>query len=160
MQAFDTSAIVYAWEKYPKSQFPLLWEWLALRIRDNEIVIPEAALLELSHVERDCFAWLTGSSIQRLKTTNEVMERAQQLTKELEVTNGEFSARGVDQNDLIIIAASELAGAKSVTEESVQNNKPLYKKNSKIPAVCDLPLVHVCCLNFLDVITQSGKTFG
>lgn len=46
MLIFDASSIIYAWDNYPKHQFPPLWKWMARQIEQEKIAMPEVAFGE------------------------------------------------------------------------------------------------------------------
>ncbi len=53
----DASSILYAWDNYPKKQFPSVWEWLAEQIGLESIQSIKIMLGEVEHKNKDCFQW-------------------------------------------------------------------------------------------------------
>ncbi len=78
----------------------------------------------------------------------------------LGIMNDRYHANGVDENDLLIIAAAKEAGCELVTNEAPQPLLPTLMARYKIPAVCSIASVNVPYLNFLELITRSGRSFG
>lgn len=76
MQILDASAILYAWDNYPQSQFPGLWIWLAGQVKEHELVIPSVAFDEVGHKAPECAQWLKGMGVLRLPMTNKVVQAA------------------------------------------------------------------------------------
>lgn len=73
--------------------------------------------------------------------------------------------KGIDDNDLELIAVASLTNREVVTEERLQPNPdnpkigtPPKPINYKIPLVCRLNNIE--CKNFLKILKTSGKTFG
>ena len=73
MQAFDASAIVYAWDNYPVRQFPPLWEWMAAQIEEKKLVMPKVAFQEVMDKTPDCGEWLQNSGIEQLEISNAIL---------------------------------------------------------------------------------------
>ena len=72
------------------------------------------------------------------------------LEKEYQIRKD--SKRGVDENDLKLIAYAMLYEKTVVTEEGKQHNKPEKKYNSKIPLVCKEQGVE--CINFVEMLRR------
>jgi hypothetical protein len=64
MQVFDASSMIYAWDNYPISQFPPLWEWMASQIEAKELVMPSVAFDEVNHKTPDCGEWLKDNNLE------------------------------------------------------------------------------------------------
>ena len=58
MPVFDASSMMYAWDNYPESQFPPLWNWIESEINNNRLSMPSVAVDEVGHKAPDCKAWL------------------------------------------------------------------------------------------------------
>jgi hypothetical protein len=78
----------------------------------------------------------------------------------LGIANDKYHPNGVDENDLLIIAAAKEDGCELISNEARQPALPVVMARYKIPAVCAMPTVKVPCVDFLDVLTRSGKSFG
>jgi predicted nucleic acid-binding protein len=160
MHAFDASSILHAWDNYPEDQFPPLWDWIALQIADRQFVISEVALDETTWKAPDCGAWLTNQGIEVLPLTPQVLDRAMAIQHLLGIRDDKYNPKGVDENDLLIIATALTKGLILVSDEGRQFKLPDKMEKYKIPAVCDLPAVNVKCISFLELIRASGAIFA
>lgn len=159
MHTLDASSILHAWDNYPLTQFPGLWDWLAGEIQAQRLSIPTVALEEVGHKSPDCATWLKSQNIRRLHMGNNVLQAAMEIKKQVGVRNDQYHPKGVDENDILIIAAAQHHGATLVTDEKRQFGKQTEPTKRKIPAVCDLPGVQVAHFNFLDYLRQSQQVF-
>lgn len=160
MQVFDASSMIHAWDNYPVEQFPGLWEWIAEEITSGRLVIPSVAFEEVSHKVPECCVWLRGNNIERVDVTNAILQEAMNAKTLIGVVNDSYHPKGVDENDLLIIATAKIKHADLVSEEARQPvisvNEPTKRK---IPAVCALHQVSVNCINFIDYIKRSQAVF-
>lgn len=159
MHTLDASSILHAWDNYPLTQFPGLWDWLAAEIQAQRLSIATVALEEVGHKSPDCATWLKGQNIRRLLMSNAVVQAAKQIKNEVGIQNDQYHPKGVDENDILIIAASQCHGATLVTNEARQSSSLKEPTRRKIPAVCDLPGVAVTHKNFLDYFRASQQVF-
>lgn len=160
MHTLDASSILYAWDNYPPDIFPPLWAWLGKEIVRHELTIPVVALEEVQHKASECADWLKAHNVRRLSMTNHVIQCAARLQTLIGVINDGYHPKGVDENDLLIIAAAKIYDGKLITNESRQLDKQPIPAKRKIPAVCDMDGVKVKTLNFLEYIRQSGQVFS
>jgi len=160
MQVFDASSMIHAWDNYPIEQFPGLWEWIAVQIAAGNIVIPSVAFEEVSHKVPECCEWLRDNDIERIDVTNAILQEAMRTKALIGVVEDRYHAKGVDENDLLIIATAQVKRAELVSDEAKQptlsNNEPTKRK---IPAVCALPQVGVSCVDFVSYIKRSQAVF-
>lgn len=70
-----------------------------------------------------------------------------------------YHAKGVGENDILIIATARAHRAELVSNEGRQSLDILPAKR-KIPAVCAMPEVAVPCINFMEFIKRSDVVFG
>jgi predicted nucleic acid-binding protein len=159
MRVLDASAIIYAWENYPQAQFPGLWSWLGNELTTHELAIPVVALEEVAHMSPECAAWLKNAEVLRLPISEAVVMTAMAIKNAIGVVNDQYHPKGVDENDLFIIAATKVHGAELITNEGLQFDDPKNPRKRRIPAVCDMPAVGVTTLNFLEYIQKSQKVF-
>ena len=159
MQMLDASSIIYAWDNYPLTQFPGLWKWLSDQIAQHEITISSVALTEVNHVTPDCSKWLADCNIESAPVTANILQDALRIKNLLGIVGDQYGT-GVDENDLIIIAAARSVGAHLISNEAVQHGASKKKANYKIPAVCAMPDVKVECSNFVDFVKRSKVIFG
>ena len=159
MHTLDASSILYAWDNYPLTQFPGLWDWLATEIQAQRLSIAVVALEEVDHKSPDCAAWLKNQDIRRLPMSNAVVQAAKQIKDAVGIQNDKYHSKGVDENDILIIASAQYHGSTLITNEARQSSSLKEPTRRKIPAVCDLPGVAVAHKNFLDYILQSQQVF-
>lgn len=160
MRVLDASAIIYAWDNYPLAQFPGLWSWLASELKSHELAIPVVALEEVGHKVPECAQWLKNADVLKLPMSEAVVMAAMLIKQAVGVVNDQYHPKGVDENDLFIIAAAKVHGAELITNEARQFGAQVETRKYKIPAVCDLSAVGVSSLNFLEYIQKSQKVFG
>jgi predicted nucleic acid-binding protein len=158
MQIIDSSSIVHAWDTYPIQQFPKLWDWLGQEVAASRLCAPEVVLTEVMHVAPACRLWLEKSGATCLPATNAILHEAARIKTLLNI--GPHYARGVDMNDLLIIATARLHTALLITNEAKQLLPPRSMANFRIPAVCRHPDVKVPCCDFLDYLRTSSYVFG
>ena len=159
MQVFDASSIVHAWDNYPPELFPPLWVWLAGEISANRLQMSQVALQEVHDVAPDCHAWLVNSGIAALAVTSAIVHSANGLKSLIGVQGDDFHPKGVDENDLIIIATARSLGCGLVSNE-LQPSTPIDLKKAKIPTICRLPQVSVQCQSFVEYLKHSKVVFS
>ncbi|AFT90167.1 hypothetical protein LMG9964_06239 [Paraburkholderia phenoliruptrix] len=81
--------------------------------------------------------------------TAAVLSEAMRIKALLGINDDRYSPKGVDENDLFIIASAKLNGRELISNEGRQLALPQLMPNCKIPAVCGLPIVNVSCLDFV-----------
>lgn len=158
MQVIDASSALYAWDYYPESQFPGLWDWLSQEINQGNIVIPSVALVEVSHKYTECAAWLKENGIKVIKNSNAILQEANRIKGLLGIVDENYHPKGVDENDLIIIATSKVLGHRLISDEK-QPTPPDKESKKKIPKVCIIQTVSVDCICFVDFFKESGTVF-
>ena len=159
MLVLDASSALYAWDNYPPEQFPPLWVWMESQLEIGELTIPSVALEEVRHKYPECAAWLKDKNIFVHPMTQPILSEALRIKELLEIREDSY-AKGVDENDLLIIATARIRGAELLSDELRQPSPDKLKKNYKIPAVCKLPEVSVESLNFVEYFKRSRETFG
>lgn len=159
MQVFDASSMIYAWDNYPMRQFPGLWEWMANQIESKELVMPSVAFEEVENKTPDCGEWLKDNNLEKLAISNVILQDAKRIKGLLGIVGDNYHAKGVGENDILIIATARFHGAKLVSDEERQTNQPQIAAKRKIPAVCAMADVSVSCLNFIEYIKRSDAVF-
>ncbi|MFM5335809.1 DUF4411 family protein [Aeromonas enteropelogenes] len=158
MQVFDASSIIYAWDNYPIEQFPILWKWLAERVQQGAIQMPQVAVEEVGHKYPECANWLSQAGLHKLPVNEVILLEALRIKHLLGIEDKYGS--GVDENDLFIIATAKAHDCELVTDESFQLTPNKLKANWKIPAVCRMDDVRVTCTSFLSYLKRSKVVFG
>jgi len=159
MRVFDASSMICAWDNYPIGQFPGLWEWMASQIEAKELVMPSVAFEEVQNKTPDCGEWLKDSGLEQLTVTNAILQDAKRIKGLLGIVDDNYHAKGVGENDILIIATARQHGAELVSDEERQTNLPKVSSKRKIPAVCVMKPVSVSCINFIEYIKDSGAVF-
>ncbi len=118
MQIFDASSIIYAWDNYPLAQFPPLWDWLSSRVEEKTILMSRVASVEVAHKSPDCHGWLRDNGLKLLEVTNEIVQEAMRIKRLLRIVNDSYHPKGVDENDLLIIATARIHCLELVSDES------------------------------------------
>lgn len=159
MQVFDASSMIYAWDNYPVSQFPGLWKWMATEIADRRLVMPSVAFKQVEDNAPDCGKWLKDKNLKQLATSNAISQDAMRIKGLLGIVGDNYHPKGVDENDILIIATAHADKAELVSDEERQTNLPQVPSKRKIPAVCDMAGVSVPCINFIEYIKRSEAVF-
>jgi predicted nucleic acid-binding protein len=137
MRVFDASSMIYAWDNYPYGQFPPLWDWMTDQIEQGELAMPSVALDEVTHKAPECAEWLKANDLDVLEITNAILHDAMRIKGLLGIVGDKYHPKGVDENDLLIIATANAHDAELVSDESKQKLPDLPAKR-KIPAVCSM----------------------
>lgn len=119
----------------------------------------EVAVEEVEHKVPECAAWLKNAKLQKLPVSEAILLEAMRVKALLGIEEERYG-KGVDENDLIIIATAKMKGYELVTNEAVQLSGNKQRQNWKIPAVCDMDTVHVAWISYLNYLKRTGATFG
>lgn len=158
MHHCDASSIIHGWDNYPPEVFPKLWDWIQEQIEAGALELPQPAMQEVHYVSPDCAAWLVAVPAPNCPVTNATVQRARALKDSLGIKNDQYHPRGVDENDLLIVACACVKPAELISDEEKQPSLPTDKKRYKIPAVC--ALTGNTCINFLEYLKSAGRRFG
>ncbi len=159
MQIFDASSMIYAWDNYPCQQFPGLWEWIAARIAEQSIAMASVAFEEVGHKSTECTAWLSNHHLKLLPVSNAIIKEAFRIKGLLGIHDDKYHPKGVDENDIFIIATACIHGTCLVSDEAIQTLLVENPTKRKIPAVCAMPAVAMTCMKFIDYLRLSGAVF-
>lgn len=158
MPDFDASSMIYAWDNYPEKQFPGLWEWIEVRIQGKDICMSIVAFEEVKLKAPDCANWLEQRGIDQRIITNDIAQDANRIKSLLGIVGDNYHPKGVDENDLLIIATARAHGTQLISEEH-QPLPPNERRRCKIPTVCRMTGVTHPCTNFIDYIKTVGAVF-
>lgn len=159
MHVFDASSMIYAWENYPLGQFPPLWKWIEEKIQEQSLVIPRVAFDEVANKSPGCAQWLNSCNINKLEIDDNIVLEALRIKGLLGIISDNYHAKGVGENDILIIAVSSVHNYELVSDEKRQTILPVEDCKRKIPAVCDMEEVGIDCCNFIEFIKNSGEIF-
>ncbi|MCH7731806.1 MAG: DUF4411 family protein [Candidatus Marinimicrobia bacterium] len=129
-------------------------------MKNNKIVFSEVAFDEVNQKIPECGKWLKECSVRKIVLDNDIIGVAKNINSILGIENDQYHKKGVDVNDLLIIATSKVLNVPLFTEERVQQKLPDNIKKCKIPAVCRMPEVNVECNNFTSFVKGSDRIFG
>src|SRR5579872_4429910 len=106
MQVFDASSMIYAWDNYPKDQFPGLWAWIAAEVNERRLMMSMVAYGEVCARTPDCGDWLATANLERLEVTNQIAQDAVRIKALLEssetTTTQRASARTICSSLLLL----------------------------------------------------------
>jgi len=157
---FDASSMIDAWDNYPVHQFIGLWKWLAIQVKEKELVMVSVAFEEVANKTPDCGQWLKDNELERLPISNAILQDAMRIKGLLGIVDDKYHPKGVGENDLLIIATAKSFHAELVTDEARQLKLPTELTKCKIPAVCNMQGVDVSNINFIEYIKRSNEVFG
>jgi len=158
----DASSIIYAWDNYPITLFPCLWEWGAERIAAGDFTMAQCAYEECEKNRPGCHNWLKTNKIKRYDHRSlSIIKRSVAIRKLLKIDVNGYHADGVGENDIYIISTAKEYNCTLVSNENVQRSRlPTKESRYKIPAVCDRPEVAVTCISFLELLTTLMPNFA
>jgi predicted nucleic acid-binding protein len=159
MQVLDASSIIHAWDNYPINQFPGLWEWISTQIEEDLLTISEVAFEEVHAKVPECADWLKECEIDRLKIDNDILDEAMRIKGLLGIDGDQYHAKGVGENDILIIATASVHGVGLISDEGRQQHELGNLARSKIPKVCQMEEVRVHCSSFIELIKGSEAVF-
>lgn len=167
LYSFDASAIVDLWDNYPiqSPHFGSIWEWLSIHVKKENFVISDVAIEEVRRKvlydgiqkavpnSTDFIAILNKITV--LKKVPEDLIFAQRIKALLEIEEDNYyHAKGVGENDLLIIANAKRNNSILVTNEERQGDatKIKIKAKYKIPATCNIVGVNVENINLAELL--------
>ena len=119
----------------------------------------QVALDEVHNVAPDCHTWLVNVGITAYPVTSAIAHSANRFKALIGVHGDDFHPKGVDENDLIIIATAHSIGCGLVSNE-LQPSAPADMRKAKIPTVCKLRGVGVECKSFVEYLKLSKVVFS
>jgi len=152
--------MIHAWDNYPLEQFPPLWNWIAEEIDSRNLVMSSVAYEEVEQMAPDCAAWLKENGLARLAPNNQVVLEAMRVKQLLGIVGDQYNPKGVDENDLLIVATAKTSKLELVSDEGRQPTPPVVAAKKKIPAVCSMVEVGVVCMSFIEYLRRTNRVFG
>ena len=132
---------------------------MSAQIGSGTFGMPQVAFEEVERRAPDCCNWLRHHKIHRVSTSNDIVQEAFRIKSLLQIEGDKYHSKGVDENDLLIIATASVVQVGLVSNEGRQNQLPDVMAKCKIPATCDLEPVGVRCIDFITLIKESGEVF-
>ena len=130
------------------------------QISEGVFTVPLVAFEEVNDMSPDCGKWLRDVKINRLQMTAAILAEAMRIKALLGIVDDAYNPKGVDENDLLIIATASIGSIELVSNEARQPTLPDIPAKMKIPAVCSMDAVVISCISFLQLIKSSGEVFG
>lgn len=109
--------MIHAWDNYPVTQFPGLWDWLAQQIEQGQLLMAQVAVEEVEHKAPECMVWLRDAGLQKQPITQAILLEALRIKTLLGIVEDRYGGGG-DENDLLIIATAKLHGHTLVSNEA------------------------------------------
>lgn len=133
----DASSALHGWDEYPIAVFPELWRWLKRRIENNDISIIKANFEEVRHRNFECHEWLNKEAgIEVISPDDAITQMAYSLSDKLGIVGNKYHPKGINYNDLLLIATAYVRQSDIITNEEEQSDLPVNPARYKIPAVC------------------------
>lgn len=120
MYMFDASSALHAWDNYPIENFPPLWSWFSEQINNGLFSVSQVAIEEISRKSPECGDWLNEQGMQVHPLSNEILQKATSIKNLLGITEDDYHPKGVDENDLFIIATAKVLGFQLISDEGRQ----------------------------------------
>lgn len=159
----DASTLIDIWLRFPKDLkvFNLLWEQIEELVSSGNLVVTRRNFEEVKHKSEEAYEYFKALGIEILTPTQSILEIAVNIQSGLGLTDADIKnslREGVDEGDILCIATAKSLGVTLVTEEKRQ---PVYQGNKgpslakyKIPKVCEMELVGVESINFLELLER------
>ena len=147
----DANVFITCWnDTYPINIFPSLWEQLAQHQSDIILIEP---IYDQIIVKKDPLTkWLKENHFFSIPIDYETDKLSLKWEKEYQIRE---RSKGVNQQDITLIAYAKRKNKIVVTLEGKQDKDPSRKKyNYKIPLVCSDKKVP--CINFVKMIDDFG----
>ena len=144
----DANVFITGWnETYRIKNFPSLWKQIAQNRSDIILIKP---IYDQIIQEGDSLTtWLKENHFFANSIDGETEKLSLQWEREYQITD---QSRGVDQEDITLIAYAKRKDKTVVTLEGKQDEKPRKKYNYKIPLVCSEE--NVPCIDFAEMIDK------
>lgn len=150
--SIDTSSIVYAWNEYPRANFPPLWPKMERAIAEGLIVAPRDVLLELERVEPEAYEWAKRQDGFSLELNEAIQEATKAILSQYRELVKDKANR--TKADAFVIAVAQVHGCTVVT-----NEKPTYSlSRPHIPDVC--AKMKIRCIDLLGLIKEREWVIG
>lgn len=154
----DASSALNAWSTYPIGVFKTMWTWLdSSHISGGTLQIVRENLEEINHKEQKCCETLKAYGIKVISPTDRILQSAESIKSSLGISDDRYTPKGVDYNDLLLIATAEVNGYSVISDEYRQPSSPSNIANAKIPLVCQRQ--HIKCMSFTEWLTVQNPTF-
>ena len=140
---------------YPRNVFPGLYKQLEQKIPRSSVVLLN--ILEQITTPARLIEWIKSTNIAIIdsKKNHVINEEFNRLNKKYQPNTG---PKGVDTDDLRLIAYAKVKNLTVVTYESYQVQKPVKMSNYKIPLVCETE--NVRWLKPIEYFKELGISVG
>ena len=131
----DTSSLIHAWDNYPIKQFKPFWLWMEKQFLEKDVATIPEVIGEIK-TSPEFLGWVKPK-IHQIEISQDMLSKQEQIEKQLEITNGNYSTQGgVNGVDILLIAAASNVNCSLIANEGKQETPPAKKLNYKIPLVC------------------------
>lgn len=147
----DANVFITCWnETYPINIFPSLWKQIAQH--QSDIILIEPIYDQITVKKDPLTKWLKKNHFFSIPIDDKTEKLSLKLEGKYQITG---QSKGVDQEDITLIAYAKRKNKIVVTLEGKQDKNPSRKKyNYKIPLVCSEEKVP--CINFVEMIDDLG----
>ena len=156
MYLLDSSSVIHLWDNYPIGNTKLFsdfWGWIEERIFSQEYRINKTVLAESAKIP-ECQKWFKEKNIFTYDDKNlQTLNKAIEIKSLLGIEDDNYHSKGVNENDIFIIATAKIHHLSLVTEENRQLTLPDKMVKYKIPAVSKK--INVSCHQIINLIPKS-----
>lgn len=156
MYLLDSSSVIHLWDNYPIGNTKLFsdfWGWIEERIFSQEYRINKTVLAESAKIP-ECQKWFKEKNIFTYDDKNlQTLNKAIEIKNLLGIEDDNYHSKGVNENDIFIIATAKIHNLSLVTEENRQLTLPDKMVKYKIPAVSKK--INVSCHQIINLIPKS-----
>ena len=156
MFVIDSSSLVNAWDNYPVDKFPSFWNWLGSELSSGHVLIPVVVEQEVKFKFPDIYDYMTSLSYSPVPVDVSIVSYSMILKKVIGVEEDQYGPKGVDENDIFVIASAHCKDMILISDEGVQFTVPKNLANCKIPMVCQLAEENIECIKLIDFINRSS----
>jgi hypothetical protein len=160
----DANVFITAWKvRYPPHIFKPLWDQICAKSERIEIIKPIYDEIDrIRQVDKKLPRpelqekyplrfWLEGHGFQIIDIDGDVENISIRLERKYQISE---ESAGADQNDIRLVAYSQIRSKTVVTLEKNQKNRPQKISKYKIPIICDDEGVE--CVEFIEFIDRLG----
>ncbi len=146
----DASALIQAWASvYPPAVFPALWQ--QLKRPKDKLTIIKPILDEIKPGHGGLREWPDSNGFSATSIAHDTESESLRLRTDYEIAS---TTKGVNKNDIMLIAHANIQNKTVVTPENYQTTRPSNKCNYKIPLVCETE--GVTCIRFIEMLEKLG----
>lgn len=131
---------------------------VAQQVESKEIQSITAMMEEIAHKLPECSNYLEKHNIDVIPIGDPITQNAFEIMRSLGLKDAISHPKGVDENDIFLIATGAVTNNAVISNEAEQPKIPDEIKKYKIPLVCKQQRPRVQCYSFIDYIKQHWKS--